>query len=102
MGDYIVSNVPRVRPMTKWGLWSFMGITQKTWEKYRDYDGDHEEYIEMADVARHVENIMMEQKVACAATDQMNPSFIAKEIGLAEKQEVKNIQVVTDSGDNEW
>lgn len=100
MGEIVYSQVKKVRPFTIKGLHSYLGIWQKTWEKYRD---DHEyEDGAMAEVCAHVEMIIYEQKFSHAATGQMNASLIARELGLADKQEVKSIQVVTDSGDNEW
>lgn len=70
------------RPMTIAGLCAFLGITRQTWLNYKN---KKEDYFE---VTALVESIMFEQKFSGAATGQFNANIIARDLGLADKQDL--------------
>lgn len=74
--------VPKMRAMTQQGLCLFLGISQQTWINYR---GASEGFFE---VTSQVDAIMFEQKFTGAAADLLNPNIIARELGLADRQEL--------------
>jgi hypothetical protein len=70
-----------MRAMTFNGLCIFLDIDRKTWDLYRE----REEY---AAVCARVDGVIREQKFTGAAAGLLNPVIIARELGLADKQEV--------------
>lgn len=69
-----------MRAMTIEGLCLFLDISTEGWKLYKsrqDYVG----------VTTRVENVIRSQKFAGAAADLLNPNIIARDLGLAEKQE---------------
>lgn len=79
-GQPVDMQVPKMRPMTKSGLCTFLGICQNTWENYKS-DQD------LLRVTKAVEEIIYNQKFTGAAADLLNANIIARDLGLAEKQE---------------
>lgn len=74
-------DVAKMRAMTLNGLHIFLEIDRKTWDAYRERE-------EFASVCARVDAIIREQKFTGAAAGLLNPVIIARELGLAEKQEV--------------
>lgn len=74
-------DVAKMRAMTLNGLYIFLDIDRKTWDAYRERD-------EFASVCARVDGVIREQKFTGAAAGLLNPVIIARELGLAEKQEV--------------
>jgi len=72
--------VAKMRAMTISGLCIFLDIDQTTW---RDY-GSKKDF---SRIVTRVEEIIRAQKFAGAAADLLNPNIIARDLGLAEKQE---------------
>ncbi len=75
--------VPKMRAMTIAGLCNFLDISASTWKSYRtnpDFMG----------VIERIESIIYVQKFEGAAADMLNANIISRELGLADKQEVKN------------
>lgn len=73
--------VPKMRAMTILGLCNFLDISRETWALYRarpDYVG----------IVSRAEDRIRQQKIEGAAAEMLNPAFIAREMGLADKQEV--------------
>lgn len=74
--------VPKMRAMTIVGLCNFLDINRSTWQEYR-------KKAEFSAIVEHVEDCIRQQKIEGAAADMLNSSFIAREMGLADKTEVK-------------
>ncbi len=72
-------------PYTLSGLYVFLDIDRKTWDLYRE----REDFIP---IVTRVEQIMFTQKLEGAAVGAFNPSIIARELGLADKKEIKTDQ----------
>lgn len=73
--------VPKMRAMTLNALCVFLGIRRATWGDWRSKRED------LADVIERVEGIIFAQKFEGAAADMLNASIIARELGLADKQD---------------
>ena len=74
--------VPRMRAMTVVGLCNFLDIDPTTWYDYaKKADFSH--------ICKKVERIIYQQKLEGAAADMLNSSIIVRELGLADKSEVK-------------
>lgn len=80
-GEVKVEHIERMRAMTISGLCIFLDIARSTWDNYRERDG-------FGDITARVDAIIRTQKFEGAAADLLNPSIIARELGLADKSEV--------------
>ncbi len=80
-GIIIRANKDKVRPFTKTGLAQFLSIPASRLEGYRARGGDWEEAVDL------VEQAIYNQKFEYAAAGLMNATIIARDLGLAEKQE---------------
>ena len=72
--------VTKMRAMTISGLCIFLDIDRTTWENYRN---NHDFFR----ITKEVEEIIYNQKFTGAAADLLNPNIIARELGLADKQQ---------------
>ena len=72
--------VTRMRAMTISGLCIFLDIDRTTWENYRN---NHDFFR----ITKEVEEIIYNQKFTGAAADLLNSNIIARELGLADKQQ---------------
>lgn len=75
-----LEEVPKMRAMTISGICLFLDISEETWYTWRK-DKDFSEIIAKA------EKIIYNQKFSGAAADLLNGNIIARELGLADKQE---------------
>lgn len=73
--------VPRMRAMTQAGLCAYLNIGTSTWHDYKDKD-------EYSEVTSKIEQVMYEQKFSGAASGLLNANIIARDLGLADKQEI--------------
>lgn len=73
--------VAKMRAMTIGGLCLFLDIDHTTWLEY----GKRQDFTQ---VCRAVEQTVREQKFAGAAADLLNANIIARDLGLADKQEL--------------
>lgn len=94
--------VPRIRPMTIKGLCIFLDIDETTWRGWRENRKD------LIPIITRAEDIIYEQKFAGAASEQFNASVIARDLGLADKQEhggaisaITRIELVTPDTDDD-
>ncbi|WP_080578576.1 DNA-packaging protein [Sinorhizobium fredii] len=76
--------VAKMRPMTLGGLCIFLDVTLETWTEWRKTRAD------LSDVITRAESIIYQQKFAGAAADLLNANIIARELGLADKQDVNH------------
>ena len=70
-----------MRAMTIAGLCMFLDIAQDTWINWRKSRTD------LSEVITRAEAVIFQQKFSGAAADLLNPSIIARDLGLAEKQD---------------
>lgn len=80
-GSVLVEPVPKMRAMTISGLCIFLDIGRRTWDDYRGRD-------EFEEVTGRIEEVIRTQKFEGASADLLNPSIIARELGLTDKSEV--------------
>ena len=72
--------ITKMRAMTIGGLRIFLGICEQTWVNYKNNP-------DFLGVVKEVEEIIYNQKFTGAAADLLNPNIIARELGLADKQQ---------------
>lgn len=88
-GEAIQVQVPRMRAMTITDLCNFLDIHQSTWASYRKKN-------DLSEVTEQVESIIYCLKFeGAAAADRFNSNIIACELGLADRQDVKNSKALT-------
>lgn len=81
-------DVPKMRAMTIIGLCNFLDIDQTTWADYRSKP-------DFSRVCERVESIIRQQKFEGAAADLLNPSIIARDLGLSDKRELTTNATLT-------
>ncbi|MGU3399239.1 DNA-packaging protein [Brucellaceae bacterium D45D] len=73
--------VAQMRAMTIAGLCLFLDISRETWTEWRSSRPD------LSDIIARAEAVIYQQKFSGAAADLLNASIIARELGLADKQD---------------
>lgn len=91
-GEVIQEPIAKMRAMTINGLCIFLGVGNSTWHDYRNRD-------DFSEVVSNVEKIIYEQKFTGAAVDLFNASIISRELGLTDKQEIKQTADIKVSAD---
>lgn len=79
-GKVTVESLPKMRAMTLSGLCTFLDIDFTTWQDYASKD-------DFSNIATRVDRIIRDQKFAGAAAELLNPNIIARDLGLADKNE---------------
>jgi len=79
-GAVKLETVPKMRAMTVAGLCVFLDINRTTWEAYRTKE-------DLRPVTTRVDEIIRDQKFAGAAAGLLNANIIARDLGLADRQE---------------
>lgn len=79
-GAVTIAELPKLRAMTISGLCLFLDISQQAWSEYRERQG-------FGEVTTRVEDVIRTQKFAGAAAGLLNANIIARDLGLADKQE---------------
>lgn len=74
--------IEKMRAMTIAGACIFLDIDKSTWHAWRS-DKD------FSNVIAKAEQVIYQQKFTGAAADLLNPNIIARDLGLADKSEVK-------------
>ena len=99
-GAVTIANLAKMRAMTISGLCIFLDIARKTWDDYSSRD-------DFIAVTTRVEEIIRTQKFEGASADLLNPSIIARDLGLADKTElsgamttVTRVELVAPGHDN--
>jgi hypothetical protein len=72
--------VTKMRAMTISGLCLFLDICENTWTNYKKQP-------DFLSITLEVEKVIYNQKFAGASADLLNPNIIARELGLADKQQ---------------
>lgn len=83
-GEIISGEVPHMRAMTQAGLCIFLNIGVSSWHDYKKKP-------KFSEVTSMIEQIMFEQKFTGAASGMLKENIIARDLGLAEKQEQKSV-----------
>jgi len=79
-GEVKKETVSKMRAMTVSGLCIFLGIGETTLRDYRDNP-------QFSRVVHEIDSVMRTQKFSGAAADMLNANIIARDLGLADKQE---------------
>lgn len=79
-GEVVKDTVPRIRAMTIQGLCFFLNISDDAWANYCKRD-------DFIGICNDIKRVIFAQKFEGAASDQLNASIIARELGLADKKE---------------
>lgn len=82
-GRITIAELPKMRAMTIRGLCIFLDISYQTWCDWRESRPD------LSEVQREAEEIIYSQKFTGAAADLLNANIIARDLGLADKSELK-------------
>lgn len=85
-GDVQDAFTYKVRPFTLFGLCGFLGLSDDTWNRYRSKE-------ELCGVTKDIDKAIYDQKFIGAATEQFNANIIARDLGLADKKEIKQKSV---------
>jgi len=94
-GNVKVESIAKMRAMTLAGLCVFLDINRSTWDEYTAREG-------FTEVTTRVDQIIRDQKFSGAAAGLLNPNIIARDLGLADKQEHTGaLQVVISPTDAE-
>lgn len=80
-GAVIRYDTSKMRPFTKQGLATYLGITVNALNRFKTKEG-FEEAFEL------IEQVLYDQKFTGAATGLMNATIISRDLGLADKQEL--------------
>ncbi|MDD7973434.1 DNA-packaging protein [Roseinatronobacter alkalisoli] len=81
-GDAKHEPVAKMRAMTIAGLCLFLDIEEGTWREWRKSRAD------LSSVITRAEAVIYQQKFSGAAADLLNPSIIARDLGLADRHEM--------------
>lgn len=79
-GEVTIKPIAKMRAMTVASLCIFLDISQQAWSEYRQREG----YV---GVTTRVDEIIRVQKFQGAAADLLNANIIARDLGLAERNE---------------
>ena len=79
-GEATHEPVAKLRAMTVGGLCIFLDISQQAWSEYKRREG-------FGETTGLIEEIIRHQKFTGAAADLLNANIIARDLGLAERQE---------------
>src|SRR5690554_1055368 len=80
-GEVVQEPVAKMRAMTIDGLCLFLDIAVSTWYEWRNVD-------DFSEVVAKAESVIRSQKFAGVAADLLNANIIARDLGLADKNQV--------------
>lgn len=80
-GIVTTAELPKMRAMTIGGLCIFLDIGVRTWGEYRGKE-------DFSPICEQVEQIIRDQKFTGAAAGLLNAAIIARDLGLADRQEL--------------
>ena len=82
-GQVTKERFAKMRAMTISGFCLFANIDHKTFDKYKEIK-------DFIPVATRIDNSIRTQKFEGAAAELLNPNIIARDLGLADKQETRH------------
>jgi hypothetical protein len=80
-GIVTTAELPKMRAMTLQGLFLFLDISAQAWTEYRTREG-------FTEITKQIDDTIRTQKFAGAAAGLLNASIIARDLGLADRQEL--------------
>lgn len=80
-GVNIHEPIARMRALTIEGLLVYLDIARSTWDNYCEKP-------DFMEVTEWIKMVIYTQKFEGAAADQLNPSIIARDLGLSDKQDI--------------
>jgi hypothetical protein len=83
--DAIKVEMPKMRPMTLEGLCNYIDIAKSTFQEY-------EKKNDFSAITTRIRQIIETQQFEGAASGFLNPSIIARKLGLTDKTEVKLVE----------
>jgi len=87
-GDISLATLPKMRAYTLDGLCLFLDCSPNYFRAFKSQERiDKEIYVQ---VIERIERTIYNQKFTGAAADLLNPNIIARDLGLADKSEVKS------------
>ncbi|TPE53070.1 DNA-packaging protein [Amaricoccus solimangrovi] len=97
-GAVTVEDLPKMRAMTLAGLCMFLDIGEQTWRDWRSTRPD------LSGVITRAEAVIRRQKFEGASAGLLVPSIIARDLGLADRQEISGpdkgpVQVSADAAE---
>ena len=93
-GAPVQDQLPKMRAMTLDGLCLFLDIDDRTWRRWQE-DKD------FCGITTRAEKVIRSQKFAGAAADMLNANIIARDLGLVDKQEQKQVKAIENMDDDE-
>jgi len=93
-GAPVQDTIDKMRAMTIDGLCMFLDIDDETWRRWRE-DKD------FCGIVTRAEKVIRTQKFSGAAADLLNPNIIARDLGLVDRQEQKQVKSLDDCDDDE-
>ena len=81
-GEATLTQVPKMRAMTIQGLCYYLKTSDETWAAYKKHD-------DFSGIVHEAEQVIRDQKFTGAAADLLNANIIARELGLADKQDIQ-------------
>ena len=94
--DAIECSMPKMRPYSIQGFCTFAGISHEAFANYRK----HKDFTE---IATRIVQIIETQQFEGATSGFLNPSIIARTLGLADKKEVEvenTVRYIIDDGED--
>jgi len=88
-GEVMLKKIPRMRAMTINGLCLFLDINQETFMLYRKREG-------FIGVSEKILETIRSQKFEGAAADLLNGNIIARDLGLVDQRQNKNLTMFKD------
>lgn len=82
-GEIVKDKAYKMRAMTVTAFCLFADIDMKTWENYKNNN-------DFIHITTRIENSIKSQKFEGAAADLLNPNIIARDLGLADKQQTEH------------
>ena len=93
-GVSTIEQLPKMRAMTIAAMCMYIGITHSLWNEWKQSRPD------LIAVITWAEQVIYAQKFEGASADLLNPNIIARDLGLADKSEVKAGFTVNISNDD--
>lgn len=95
-----IVNLPVMRPFTMHGLCSFLDCNTEYFRNFKNQERKDKEAF--SSVIHTIEEIVYNQKFSGAASGFLNANIIARDLGLADKNEIKQTGIkVTVEGEDE-
>jgi hypothetical protein len=93
-GASVLEEVPLMRAMTLGGLCLFLGVNSKYINEFEhNLDLEKKQGKDFSDIVSNIRSIIFTQKFEGASAGLLNSNIIARDLGLADKQEVTSVEM---------